>query len=140
LFNFYQYVYGNRSQICPFIISVKSVYIERPINGYISWKLLPLKELICVLIPPIHSLDMLVESLLYCVLLGFVAMTMAYTCLLQSWMNFGAEMTCFADRQFYTDWWNCKNYATYYRNWNMPIYEWLHVYIYRDLRKVSLDY
>ena len=83
---------------------------------------------------------MLVESLLYCVLLGFVAMTMAHTCLLQSWMNFGAEMTCFADRQFYTDWWNCKNYATYYRNWNMPIYEWLHVYIYRDLRKVSLDY
>jgi len=90
------------------------------------------------LIPPTtHSLDVLLESLIRCILLGYVQLTLAHTCLMQTWMNFGAEITRFADRQFYTDWWNSKNYAAYYRKWNMPIYEWLRTYIYHDLRRVS---
>jgi len=50
--------------------------------------------------------------------------------------NIQAELTRFADRQFYKDWWNCRDLNEYWRLWNLPIHEFLtrHVY-YPLLRK-----
>tara|TARA_B110000285_G_scaffold225777_1_gene284502 strand:- start:126 stop:554 length:429 start_codon:yes stop_codon:yes gene_type:complete len=44
--------------------------------------------------------------------------------------NFWAEVTRFADRRFYSDWWNAGGLAEYWRKWNYPIHNWLvrHVY------------
>jgi len=44
--------------------------------------------------------------------------------------NIQAELTRFADRQFYKDWWNCRDLSEYWRLWNLPIHEFLtrHVY------------
>ncbi|XP_064389911.1 sterol O-acyltransferase 2-like [Halichondria panicea] len=53
-----------------------------------------------------------------------------------SWHNFTAELTRFADREFYTDWWNSSSYPIFYRKWNVLIYDWLNAYFYQDLRKV----
>ena len=36
------------------------------------------------------------------------------------------------------DWWNSESYATYYRKWNVPIHDWLHAYLFQDLKPVSL--
>jgi sterol O-acyltransferase len=42
-----------------------------------------------------------------------------------------AELTRFADRQFYTDWWNSNSWDEFARNWNKPVHEFLlrHVYL-----------
>ncbi|XP_037075008.1 sterol O-acyltransferase 1-like [Pollicipes pollicipes] len=61
-----------------------------------------------------------------CYLCGFFA-------LLHAWMNAFAEMTRFADRMFYQDWWNVTNYASFYRTWNIVVHDWLYEYIYSDV-------
>ncbi|VDM36783.1 unnamed protein product [Toxocara canis] len=34
---------------------------------------------------------------------------------------------------FFQDWWNSKNMAEYYRNWNLVVHDWLYAYVYRDI-------
>ena len=50
--------------------------------------------------------------------------------LFHAWTNFWGEVTRFADRRFYSDWWNAGNLAEYWRKWNYPIHNWLvrHMY------------
>ncbi|KAJ3410497.1 hypothetical protein HDV05_003687 [Chytridiales sp. JEL 0842] len=45
--------------------------------------------------------------------------------------NAFAELTCFADREFYDDWWNSCSFDEYARKWNKPVHEFLlrHVYL-----------
>ncbi|KAI9017219.1 MBOAT, membrane-bound O-acyltransferase family-domain-containing protein [Gaertneriomyces semiglobifer] len=45
--------------------------------------------------------------------------------------NFFAELTRFADREFYEDWWNALTFDEYARKWNKPVHEFLlrHVYL-----------
>jgi len=45
--------------------------------------------------------------------------------------NIVAELTYFADRQFYQDWWNSVTFDEYARKWNKPVHEFLlrHVYL-----------
>lgn len=59
-----------------------------------------------------------------CWLAGFY---MLFHCLL----NILAEVLMFADRQFYTDWWNTTDIAAFWRTWNQPIHVWClrHVYV-----------
>ncbi|KAK7744469.1 Sterol O-acyltransferase 2 (Sterol-ester synthase 2) [Cytospora paraplurivora] len=45
-------------------------------------------------------------------------------------LNLLAEVTYFADRQFYSDWWNCISWDQFARDWNRPVHNFLlrHVY------------
>ncbi|KAF2487009.1 acyl-CoA/sterol acyltransferase [Neohortaea acidophila] len=45
-------------------------------------------------------------------------------------LNVLAELTCFADRGFYGDWWNSVTWDQYARDWNRPVHNFLlrHVY------------
>lgn len=49
------------------------------------------------------------------------------------WCNLFAELTCFADRQFYTDWWNGISFYDFSTRWNIPVHKFLQKYIYRHL-------
>ncbi|KAG9294243.1 hypothetical protein G9A89_021602 [Geosiphon pyriformis] len=44
--------------------------------------------------------------------------------------NLFAELSCFADRNFYDDWWNSATFDEYARKWNKPVHHFLlrHVY------------
>lgn len=37
-------------------------------------------------------------------------------------LNIVGELLMFGDRQFYKDWWNCRNLGEYWRTWNMPVH------------------
>lgn len=45
-------------------------------------------------------------------------------------LNLLGELTCFADRYFYGDWWNCVTWSEFSRIWNVPVHKFLlrHVY------------
>ncbi|CAO3649248.1 unnamed protein product [Cunninghamella echinulata] len=45
-------------------------------------------------------------------------------------LNAFAELSRFADRNFYDDWWNSVSYDEFARKWNKPVHHWLlrHVY------------
>jgi len=51
--------------------------------------------------------------------------------------NIGAEMSCFADRSFYNDWWNSRTFSVFYRHWNGVVHDFIHCYLYTDLVEFS---
>ena len=51
----------------------------------------------------------------------------------QSALNGLAEIMRFADREFYTDWWNSPSVGTYWRTWNKPVYHFMRRHIYSPL-------
>ncbi|KAG6011148.1 hypothetical protein E4U54_008264 [Claviceps lovelessii] len=45
-----------------------------------------------------------------------------------------AEITCFADRHFYADWWNSTDWMEFSREWNVPVYSFLRRHVYSASR------
>ncbi|KAG6003089.1 hypothetical protein E4U21_002392 [Claviceps maximensis] len=45
-----------------------------------------------------------------------------------------AEMTLFADRHFYADWWNSTDWMEFSREWNVPVYSFLRRHVYSASR------
>ncbi|KAF2125820.1 hypothetical protein P153DRAFT_324070 [Dothidotthia symphoricarpi CBS 119687] len=41
-----------------------------------------------------------------------------------------AEITCFADRQFYADWWNSCDWLEFSREWNKPVHHFFRRHVY----------
>jgi hypothetical protein len=41
-----------------------------------------------------------------------------FYCVFHSYLNLWGEITGFADRRFYSDWWNANNLSEYWRKWN----------------------
>jgi sterol O-acyltransferase len=72
-------------------------------------------------LPEITFIDALIALLLptmTCYLLCFFIMFECIT-------NGMAELTQFADREFYGDWWNSVSYADFARLWNKPVHKFL---------------
>ena len=63
---------------------------------------------------------------LFCWLCGFYA-------LFHSFLNALAEITRFADREFYSEWWNVSDIRTYWTTWNKPVYHFMKRHIYSPL-------
>ena len=66
----------------------------------------------------------LMAPMISCYLLLFYLM---FECVCQGF----AEITRFADREFYRDWWNSTSMEEFSRNWNRPVHHFLlqHVYV-----------
>ncbi|KAK4044890.1 hypothetical protein C8A01DRAFT_42495 [Parachaetomium inaequale] len=45
-----------------------------------------------------------------------------------------AEITRFADRHFYSDWWNSTDWMEFSREWNVPVYSFLRRHVYSASR------
>ncbi|KAI9664036.1 MAG: hypothetical protein M1821_007527 [Bathelium mastoideum] len=45
-----------------------------------------------------------------------------------------AEITCFADRQFYADWWNSTDWLEFSREWNIPVHHFFRRHVYSASR------
>jgi len=63
----------------------------------------------------------------------FLMMLAGHYCLFHAWQNAFAEMLRFGDRLFYLDWWNQKDYSSWFRTWNIVVQDWLFTYVYRDV-------
>ena len=46
--------------------------------------------------------------------------------------NFYADLSLFADRQFYQDFWNSSNFDEYARKWNRLVHEYLYRHVYLE--------
>lgn len=45
-----------------------------------------------------------------------------------------AEITCFADRHFYNDWWNSTDWLEFSREWNIPVHHFFRRHVYQSSR------
>jgi sterol O-acyltransferase len=50
-----------------------------------------------------------------------------------------AEITRFADRQFYSDWWNSLDWLEFSREWNIPVHNFFRRHIYSASRGAKLS-
>ena len=50
--------------------------------------------------------------------------------LFHSTLNALAEVLCFGDREFYSEWWNSPSVGAYWRLWNKPVYHFMKRHIY----------
>lgn len=53
----------------------------------------------------------LLASVFNSMLPGLLCFLCGFYCILHSWMNAAAELLRFADRKFYSDWWNSSNFS-----------------------------
>ena len=58
---------------------------------------------------------------------------MSTDALFHLWLNILAELTRFGDRLFYRDWWNANTIDRYWRDWNLPVHNWLARHLYFPL-------
>lgn len=50
-----------------------------------------------------------------------------------------AEITRFADRQFYSDWWNSSDWLEFSREWNIPVHNFFHRHVYGASRSAHMS-
>ena len=56
-----------------------------------------------------------------------------------SLLNIAAELTRFADREFYRDWWNSESVYYFWSNWNIPVHKWCARHLYVPLMSLGLN-
>ena len=64
---------------------------------------------------------------------GMASMIFTHFLVLHVVQNIGAELTRFADRKFYDDWWNSRTFSVFYRKWNGVVHDFIHAYLYSDM-------
>lgn len=77
-----------------------------------------------------NPLDIFVDLLLPCLVSALLLFFLVFEYLL----NWAAELTRFADREFYSDWWNSTDMAEFARKWNVPVHRFLQHHIYDEAR------
>ncbi|CAB3231036.1 unnamed protein product [Arctia plantaginis] len=50
-----------------------------------------------------------------------------------SFLNLMGELLQFADRNFYSDWWNANNINVFWSSWNMPVHMWAVRHVYKPI-------
>ena len=73
----------------------------------------------------------LIMPALYLWLLSFVGV-------FHSYLNLLAELTKFADRRFYDDWWNAVGFRDYWQKWNLPVHRWMVRHIYGPFKSMGV--
>ena len=68
---------------------------------------------------------------------GTMVFLLLFFAVMHSWFSIWAEVLNFADRKFYDDWWNSKDFGTFYKKISVIIYEWLHIYVYIDAQRFT---
>jgi diacylglycerol O-acyltransferase-1 len=48
-------------------------------------------------------------------------------------LNTVGEIMQFADRNFYSDWWNAKNVIEFWKKWNLPVHGWCLRHLYKPV-------
>ena len=75
----------------------------------------------------------IIERLMKLSTISLVIWLAGFFAVFQSVLNALAEVMRFADREFYTDWWNSPSVGAYWRTWNKPVYHFMKRHIYSPL-------
>ncbi|KAI4158677.1 MAG: hypothetical protein LQ342_007198 [Letrouitia transgressa] len=75
----------------------------------------------------------IIERLMKLSTISLVIWLAGFFAIFQSILNALAEVMRFADREFYTEWWNSPSVGNYWRTWNKPVYHFMRRHIYSPL-------
>ena len=74
----------------------------------------------------------LAETILQLIIPFLLGWLMIFYVMFEVVGNFSAEVAMFADREFYSDWWNSSSYDEFSRRWNKPVHHFLLVHVYGE--------
>lgn len=76
-------------------------------------------------------LSLCIERLLKLAIPNHIIWLIWFYLYFHSVLNILAELTRFADREFYRDWWNSESVYYFWSNWNIPVHKWCarHLYV-----------
>lgn len=80
----------------------------------------------------------LVQTLHFAVPAAYIWLAQFYF-IFHTLLNLLAEITMFADRRFYSDWWNADNLGEYWQKWNCPIHNFLLRHVYLPMRRLGIS-
>lgn len=86
------------------------------------------------LVDNMSSWKVILENYLTLASISITIWLAGFFALFQSLLNLLAEVTKFADRDFYGDWWNAGSVGTFWRDWNRPVSNYFRRHIYIPLR------
>lgn len=104
------------------MIVISQTYIYPPVAETVR-----MKEAGMTLQERAREFPWIVSDMLFPLLLEQI---LSWYLIFESLLNVLAELTHFADRGFYGDWWNSESFDQYARDWNRPVHTFLlrHVY------------
>ena len=68
---------------------------------------------------------------------SFIVWLLGFYALFHCWLNILAELLRFADRTFFSDWWNATTIEAFWRKWNKPVHEWCLRHVFVDLQQLT---
>jgi sterol O-acyltransferase len=89
-----------------------------------------------ILYPPSLKQADLINTLMLCFVTTFMIKFIAHNAILNAYLTMTGELLRFADKEFFNEWWSVSNYQSYYRKWNLLVHDWIHAYVYLDLKKI----
>jgi diacylglycerol O-acyltransferase-1 len=64
-----------------------------------------------------------------------IGWVMGFYAFFHLFLNIISEVIRFGDRNFYEDWWNCRNLEQYWKTWNLPVHYFFVRHCYTPLLK-----
>ncbi|XP_033112255.1 diacylglycerol O-acyltransferase 1-like [Anneissia japonica] len=88
-------------------------------------------------VKPFNEMDLkrMVERILKLAIPNHFIWLLFFYCFFHSLLNLIGELICFADREFYRDWWNSETVDYFWKNWNIPVHRWAKRHIYAPMRR-----
>ncbi|KAI6778507.1 sterol O-acyltransferase-like protein [Emericellopsis cladophorae] len=116
---------------CIFLLTVVSEEFILPVLTDAAQKLHP----VLGAPPPMsESLLILLESISWLLFPFMLTFLLVFLVIFEYVLGAFAEITRFADRHFYSDWWNSTDWMEFSREWNIPVYSFLRRHVYSASR------
>ena len=80
--------------------------------------------------PAVESLLILAETISWLLFPFMLTFLLVFLVIFEYVLGAAAEFTRFADRRFYSDWWNSTDWMEFSREWNVPVYSFLRRHVY----------
>ncbi|TPX08715.1 uncharacterized protein E0L32_009777 [Thyridium curvatum] len=84
--------------------------------------------------PSLEKLLVLAETISWLLFPFMLTFLLVFLVIFEYVLGAFAEMTRFADRHFYSDWWNSTDWMEFSREWNVPVYSFLRRHVYSASR------
>ncbi|KAK4456485.1 hypothetical protein QBC42DRAFT_59528 [Cladorrhinum samala] len=83
---------------------------------------------------PLELLLILAETISWLLFPFMLTFLLVFLVIFEYVLGAFAEITYFADRHFYSDWWNSTDWMEFSREWNIPVYSFLRRHVYSASR------
>ena len=114
--------------VCIFLLTVVSEEFILPVLTEASASLNPADPSLAPSVS--EALLILAETVSWLLFPFTVTFLLVFLVIFEYVLGSFAEITRFADRHFYSDWWNSTDWMEFSREWNVPVYSFLRRHVY----------